>query len=218
MVRNVPLDPAGNPGPDQADQRRLDHMLPVEEGVVVGLVEAFKNAAADLRKNADGSKTIWIGELEIRQRMRWAVGYTLRPGKSCVEASVRILNRTPVVNTMLCFANVAVHVNENYQVIFPPGTQYGTHHHKREFTTWPVATGRYGGADFSKGVDVSWYKNHDSANSIFAWNYEDDFLAGYDHGKQAGTMSVSNHHVVPGKKLWTWGNGPRGRIDRKSVV
>ena len=165
-----------------------------------------------IEENADGSKTVWVGELEVRHRMRWAVGYTLHPGKSYLEASVRILNRTPVVNTMLCFANVAVHVNENYQVIFPPGTQYGTHHHKREFTTWPVATGRYGGADFSKGVDVSWYKNHDSANSIFAWNYEDDFLAGYDHGKQAGTMSVSDHHVVPGKKLWTWGNGPRGRM------
>ena len=27
--------------------------------------------------NADGSKTIWVGELEVRQRMRWAVGYTL---------------------------------------------------------------------------------------------------------------------------------------------
>ena len=41
---------------------------------------------------------------------------------------------------------------------------------------------------------------------------QDDFFAGYDHGKQAGTMSVADHHIVPGKKLWTWGNGPRGRM------
>ncbi len=82
-----------------------------------------------------------MGELEVRHRMRWAVGYTLRPGKSYLEASMRIVNRTPVVNTMLCFANVAVHVNENYQVIFPPSTQFGTYHAKREFTTWPIATG-----------------------------------------------------------------------------
>ncbi len=165
-----------------------------------------------MQDNEDGSKTVWVGELEVRHRMRWAVGYTLRPGKAYLEASLRILNRTPVVNTMLCFANVAVHTNEDYQVIFPPSTQYGTHHHKREFTKWPIADGRYGGWDFSKGVDVSWYKNHISSNSIFAWNYEDDFVAGYDHGKQAGTMAVANHHVVPGKKLWTWGNGPRGRM------
>ena len=165
-----------------------------------------------IEENKDGSKTVWVGELEVRHRMRWAVGYTLRPGKSYLEASLRIVNRTPVVNTMLCFANVAVHVNENYQVIFPPSTQFVTHHSKREFTTWPMATTRYGGADFSGGVDVSWYKNHDSANSMFAWNYEDDFFAGYDHGQEAGTMSVANHHIVPGKKLWTWGNGPRGRM------
>jgi tetratricopeptide (TPR) repeat protein len=25
-------------------------------------------------------------------------------------------------------------------------------------------------------------------------------------------MSVADHHVVPGKKFWTWGNGPRGRM------
>ena len=113
---------------------------------------------------------------------------------------------------MLCFANVAVNANANYQVIFPPSTQHVTCHGKREFTTWPIATTRYNGADFTKGVDVSWYKNHIQSNSMFAWNYEDDFFAGYDHGKQAGTMSVADHHLVPGKKFWTWGNGPRGRM------
>ena len=164
-----------------------------------------------VEENADGSKTIWVGELEVRQRMRWAVGYTLRPGKAYLEASVRIVNRTPVVNTMLCFANLAVHANENYQVIFPPSTQYGVFHAKREFTAWPFSTTTYAGADFTKGVDISWYKNHISANSVFAWNYQDDFFAGYDHGKEAGTMSIADHNIVPGKKFWTWGNGPFGR-------
>jgi tetratricopeptide (TPR) repeat protein len=165
-----------------------------------------------IEENADGSKTVWVGELEVRQRMRWAVGYTLRPGKSYIEARVRILNRTPVVNSMLCFANVAVHVNEDYQVIFPPSTQYGTFHGKREFVKWPIANSIYAGADFTKGVDVSWYKNQVQANSIFAWNYADDFFAGYDHGKEAGTMAVADHNIVPGKKVWTWGDGPRGRM------
>jgi len=161
---------------------------------------------------SDGSKTVWVGELEVRQRMRWAVGYTLHPGKSYLECSVRILNRTPVANTMLCFANVAVHVNENYQVIYPPSTRFVTFHGKHEFTTWPIATTRYAGADFTRGVDVSWYSNHISANSMFAWNCQDDFFAGYDHGHQAGILSFADHDVIPGKKFWTWGNGPRGRM------
>jgi tetratricopeptide (TPR) repeat protein len=165
-----------------------------------------------IESGADGSRTVWVGELEVRHRMRWAVGYTLYPGRSVVEAKLRIVNRTPAVETMLCFANVAVHANENYQVIFPPRTQWVTHHHKREFTTWPVATTRYGGYDFSAGVDVSWYANHEAANSMFAWNDEDAFMAGYDHGRGAGLLSVADPHIVPGKKLWTWGTGPRGRM------
>jgi tetratricopeptide (TPR) repeat protein len=162
--------------------------------------------------NTDGSKTVWVGELEPRQRMTWAVGYTLRPGNSVLECSVRIINRTPLPNSMLCFANLAVNANENYQIIFPPDTQWVTYHFKRDFAAWPVASGLYNGNDFGAGTDVSWYKNHQNANSMFAWNYTDDFYAGYDHGKNAGTMSIADHHIVPGKKFWTWGNGPRGRM------
>ena len=155
-----------------------------------------------MEENADGSKTVWVGELEVRQRMRWAVGYTIRPGKSYLEASVRIVNRTPEVNTMLCFANVAVHANDQYQVIFPPSTQLGTGHFKRVFTKWPIN---------EQGVDISWWKNHPSSVSVFAWNYQDDFFAGYDHGRQVGTMSIADHNIVPGKKFFEWGTGAGAR-------
>jgi tetratricopeptide (TPR) repeat protein len=150
-----------------------------------------------IEEGADGSKTIWVGELEIRHRMRWAVGYTLRPGSSIVECSVKIINRTPVENTMLCFANIAVSINKDYQVIFPPNTQWSTGHSKRNFQPWPLVD----------GVDVSWYKNNKSSNSWFAVNYEDDFVAGYDHGKNAGILNIADHHIVAGKKFFTWGVG-----------
>jgi len=147
--------------------------------------------------NPDGSKTIWVGELEVRQRMRWAVGYTLYPGSSILECKMRIINRTPVENTMLCFANIAVGPNDDYQVIFPPSTQWSTGHSKRSFQPWPVTNGN----------DVSWYKNNRGSASWFAVNYEDDFVAGYDHGKNAGILSVADHNIVPGKKFFTWGVG-----------
>ena len=150
-----------------------------------------------IEEGSDGSKTIWVGELEIRHRMRWAVGYTLRPGSSIVECNVKIINRTPVENTMLCFANIAVSVNKDYQVIFPPSTQWSTGHGKRDFQPWPMVN----------GVDVSYYDNNKTANSWFAVNYEDDFVAGYDHGKNAGILNVADHNVVAGKKFFTWGVG-----------
>lgn len=53
------------------------------------------------------------GNWSLRHRMRWAVGYTLRPGSSVVEAKLRIVNRTSLPHTLLCFANVAVHVNKS---------------------------------------------------------------------------------------------------------
>ena len=92
-----------------------------------------------IEEQPDGTKTVWVGELELRHRMRWAVGYTLHPGKSYLECAVRIMNRTPYANTMLCFANVAVHVNDQYQVIYPPSTRFVTFHSKREFASWPIA-------------------------------------------------------------------------------
>ncbi len=160
----------------------------------------------------DGSKTVWMGEVELRDRMRWAVGLTLRPGSSVLEAQVTALNTTPLQNSLLYFANVAVHTNDNYQVIFPPSTQFATQHAKREFSRWPVADSVYNGIDFTKGVDVSMWKNHPSSISMFAWNENDDWLSGYDHGKQAGTLHVADRHQVPGKKFFTWGTGPGGRL------
>jgi tetratricopeptide (TPR) repeat protein len=171
-----------------------------------------------IEENADGSKTVWVGELELRDRMCWTVGVTLHPGKSYIEASFRMINRTPVPTSMLSFSNVAVHVNDTYQVIYPPSTQFVTYHAKRAFTTWPIATTKYNNSDFTKGVDVSWYKNHYGANSMFAWNYQEDFFAGYDHGKNAGIMSIADHNVVPGKKFWTWGNGPNGLAEEHELT
>lgn len=165
-----------------------------------------------LEENPDGSKTVWVGELELRHRFRWAIGMTLRPGKSYLETTVRLLNRTSFQHSFLFWANVAVHTNEDYQIIFPPSTQWVTQHAKNEFARWPVADSVYSGIDFTAGVDVSQWRNHPRPISMFAWNYEDDFLAGYDHGKRAGTLHVADHNVVPGKKFWTWGTGPTGKM------
>ena len=65
-------------------------------------------------------------------------GLTLYPGKSYIEATIRPFNRTPFVNTFLCFANVGIHASPEYQVIFPPGTEFATYHTKNQFAHWPI--------------------------------------------------------------------------------
>lgn len=162
-------------------------------------------------ENKDGSKTIWIGEIEPRHRMKWAIGVTLYPGRSYIEAQVKMFNRTENANSILYWANVATHANENYQVVFPPSTEYGTYHAKNYFAHWPVAKERYLNRDYVD-VDLSWWKNHPSPVSIFAYDLREGFLAGIDHGRNTGTIHVANHHIVAGAKLWEWGPGDAGSM------
>lgn len=159
------------------------------------------NAGYELVNNPDGSKTIWIGETELRQRLKWNIGLTIYPGKSYVEATFQLENRTPFTQSFLYWANVSVHANDNYQIQFPPSTVYGTSHSKTNYSDWPL--NKIGRAD--QATDNSWWNAFTGSNSTFAVNYSDDFLVGYDHGADAGTAHFANHHLVPGKKFFLWG-------------
>ncbi|MGQ9619597.1 MAG: DUF5107 domain-containing protein [Bacteroidales bacterium] len=171
----------------------------------------FQPVDYTVTENSDGSKTIWIGETEPRHRMRWTIGITVFPGRSYFQAEVKLINPTPVTHTFLYWANAAAHTNENYQIIFPPSVQVATYHSKTSFTRWPISTEIYNGVDFTAGVDVSWWKNVLTSNSFFAHDLKEDFMGGYDHGKQAGTVHIGDHNIVKGAKLWEWGAGPRGQ-------
>ena len=173
-----------------------------------------------LQENPDGSVTAWIGEIEIRHRMKWRLGITVFPGRSYIEAKLVPYNRSPFLHSMLYFANAGVHANDDYQVVFPPSTEWVTQHAKAEYAAWPIAHENYNHVDFTAqgrefgtdGVDISRWKNNIQWISFFAYNYEDDWVAGYDHGKKAGTLVLGNHHVAPGKKFWTWGSGDHGQV------
>ncbi len=173
---------------------------------------AFMPVEYAMVRNGDGSSTVWIGELELRHRMRFMLGVTVYPGKSYYEVTFRPYNRTPFIHSFLYFANTGVHTSEEYQVIFPPSTQFGTYHGKNQFVNWPIADEIYNRVDYTGGIDISWWKNHPEWTSIFCWNETDDFVGGYDHGKEAGILLYSNHHIAPGKKFWTWSTGPRGQL------
>lgn len=125
---------------------------------------------------------------------------------------MRLVNRTAETNSFLYFSNIAVSANRDYQVIFPPDTHWVTNHGKREFSAWPVSKSIYNNIDFRKGVEVSWWKNHPSPISMFAFGSRMDFVAGYDHGRRAGFVHVADHHISPGKKFFTWGAGEAGRM------
>ncbi|HCC70481.1 MAG TPA: DUF5107 domain-containing protein [Bacteroidales bacterium] len=172
----------------------------------------------DIVENSDGSKTIWIGETDLRHRIRWTIGITAFPGKSYFRALIKIHNLTPYIHSFLYWANVAAHANKNYQVIFPPSVQFATYHAKTEFTHWPISREVYRGQDFTEGVDVSWWKNSLTSASFFAHNLKEDFMGGYDHGKNTGTVHIGDHNIVKGAKVWEWGSGPRGQLTEAELT
>jgi tetratricopeptide (TPR) repeat protein len=167
-----------------------------------------------IEDHSDGSKTIWVANTDKRHRMRALVGYTMYPKSSIVEMTIKPQNRTAISNSFLFWTNPSVHVDTTYQVIFPPSVQYVTQHAKREMTTWPIADGNYNHFDYTN-VDISKWKNVGVPSSFFSWKPQEDYFGGYDHGKQAGTAWIGNHHIMPGMKYWADGNNPAGvRINK----
>ncbi|MCC8102036.1 MAG: DUF5107 domain-containing protein, partial [Clostridiales bacterium] len=65
---------------------------------------------------------------------------------------------------------------------------------------------------YSAGVDISRYKNVKVPTSYMAAHSDFDFIGNYDEGREAGLLHVADHHISPGKKQWTWGNGDFGRM------
>ncbi len=158
----------------------------------------------------DGAGTVWLSEHEPMNRMKGMVGITVYPGKSLVEGRVRLYNRTPFVQSFLWWANLGVHVHEQYQAFFPPDVTYVADHGRRATSEFPGARGFYYGVDYGRGVDIRWYKNIPVPTSYMVTESRFDFLGGYDHARQAGVVHVADHHIAPGKKLWTWGNAEFG--------
>jgi len=174
--------------------------------------------------NADGSKTIWIGETELRRRLKWTIGLSLLPDRAVLKAENVFMNRQPWIESMIYWANVSVHCGDDYQILFPPSMHLGFDHHKNYWTSFPIGPrkeevellpsqrSKYAN-DISGTMDLSWWKNFTiESRSIFGFDPDNSFMAGYDHKKQCGTAHVSNRHITVGKKFFLWGNFPEAHV------
>ncbi|MCC3355866.1 DUF5107 domain-containing protein [Bacillus sp. REN16] len=164
-----------------------------------------------MTENDDGSATVWVSEIDRMYGTKVTAGFTLHPGKAYLEISAQLYNRTSEPQTFLWWANPAVAVNDHTQSVFPPDVHAVMDHGKRDVSKFPIATGTYYKMDYSEGVDISRYKNVPVPTSYMAYKSKYNFVGGYDHGMKAGLLHVANHHISPGKKQWTWGNGEFGQ-------
>ncbi len=72
-----------------------------------------------IEEGPDGSRTVWLSDHEPLQRTKGMVGICLYPGKALLETKVRLHNRTPYPQSFLFWENIAVSVNDQYQIFFP---------------------------------------------------------------------------------------------------
>jgi tetratricopeptide (TPR) repeat protein len=164
-----------------------------------------------IAENDDGSKTCWVSEIDKMYGTKGMAGFTVYPDKAYIEITGQLYNRTEMSQTFLWWANPAVAVNEDTKSIFPPDVHAVFDHGKRDVSRFPIATGTYYKMDYSEGVDISRYKNIPVPTSYMAYHSDYNFVGGYDFGVEAGILHVANHHISPGKKQWTWGNGDFGQ-------
>ena len=177
----------------------------------------FLPLEASLEENPDGSKTLWTGEVDPFYRMKGMAGITVEPGRSYIKAKIRVYNRTNLPQIFMWWANLAVAVNESYRTIFPPDVEWVNDHDRRAVLQWPIAKGVYKSArpfDYGDGTDLSLYDSVKVPSSflISQGQSDMDFVAGYDGGLQKGIATVADHHIAPGKKMWTWGHGDFGEM------
>ena len=163
-----------------------------------------------LEEHSDGSKTVWVSEVERMNGTKGMAGFRLYRDKAYLEVNVKLFNRTPFPQTFLWWANPAVKVNDHYQSVFPPDVHAVFDHGKRDVSEFPIAKGTYYKVDYSRGVDISRYKNIPVPTSYMAEQSRYDFIGGYEHDTNAGLLHVADHHISPGKKQWTWGNSEFG--------
>ena len=164
-----------------------------------------------LAEGEDGSKTLFVNDVDQMYGTKGIASFTLYPGKAYIEIKGQLYNRTPLPQTFLWWANPAVPVNDDTQSIFPPDVHAVMDHGKRDVSRFPIATGVYYKHDYSEGVDISRYKNIPVPTSYMAEKSNYDFVGGYDHRLRAGILHVADHHISPGKKQWTWGCGDFGK-------
>ncbi len=164
-----------------------------------------------VQENADGSKTLFVNDVDQMYGTKGIAAFTLYPDKAYIEIRGQLYNRTAMPQTFLWWANPAVSVNDNTQSIFPPDVHNVMDHGKRDVSRFPIATGVYYKHDYSEGVDISRYKNIPVPTSYMAEKSDYDFVGGYDYGVEAGILHVADHHISPGKKQWTWGCGEFGQ-------
>jgi tetratricopeptide (TPR) repeat protein len=155
-------------------------------------------SSAIVEDAATGVASIHVGTIDRVSRMRWSVKLSMAPGEARLRQDVMLHNPTPFRQRHYFWANSAVPARDDLHLVYPARkcrTIGGEH-------PYPIQNGR----------DMSWYKNHERPNDIFALDVTEDFFGCYYEQQDAGLVHWSDHREDFGKKFFTWGTADEGMI------
>lgn len=151
-----------------------------------------------LHENEDGSASVTIGYTERVCRMRCSVTLTLVPNEARLRQDVMLHNPRPLRQRHYFWANSAVPARDDLHLVYPCNRA------RTLGGEWPYP--------IVNGRDMSWYRNHERPNDIFALDAQDDFFGCYYGGLDAGLVHWADHRLDFGKKFFTWGTADEGMI------
>jgi hypothetical protein len=146
-------------------------------------------------RHDDGSASVWVGNIDRPYGMQWRVELRLRPGRSLLEQTTTLYNRSDVRHRFYWWTTAAVRAQGDSEILYP--MELTAAHHFADIDTWPVD---------SSGTDLSRPRNHTKGwVSRFAYGSREPFMGVYNPATESGMVHIADHHDLPGKKIWSWG-------------
>jgi tetratricopeptide (TPR) repeat protein len=155
----------------------------------------------------DGSASVWVGTIDRPYGMQWRVELRLRPGRSLLEQTTTLYNRSDVRHRFYWWTTASVRADGDSHILYP--MEFSASHYFADVDTWPVD---------SSGVDLSTPRNHLAGFvSRFVHGSREPFMGVYHPKTESGMVHVADHHDMPGKKIWSWGWDDEGKDWRRAL-
>ena len=151
-------------------------------------------------READGSASVWVGNIDRAYGMQWRVQLTLHPGRAFLEQKTTLYNRSDTRHRFYWWTNAGVQVWDDSRILYP--MEFTAAHGFADIDTWPTN---------SAGVDLSVVGNHKYGPvSRFSYGSREPYMAVYHPHTDSGVVHYSSPLDLPAKKIWSWGSDEDG--------
>src|SRR5256714_6809728 len=134
-------------------------------------------------KNADGSASVIVGNVDRVYSMEWTVELLLRPQSTLLEERVTLSNRSDVRHRFYWWNNAATAVSDDSRIVYP--MRFAASHGFTEVTPWPMD---------QDGHDLSVIRNHvHGAVSLFTHGSRENFMGVWHPASQTGTVHFAEY-------------------------